>query len=96
MANKIRTQGMTTNPLETEHNGTWSTRDWVRAHKLALQGDSVDGDNLATCWDADDGAGGTVEKCEGTDRLTNEDDATFLARHVGDFLVEMVACPPVP
>ena len=91
----ITTTGTTTDPVETEHQSGQSTREWVGAHSGSVAAATPSGNTLTTTWycseDPDSSEGSTT-----TTRQDGEMDAEFIARHINEYVLDMLNCVPVP
>ena len=91
MANAITTTGTTTDPVGTKHVSGESVQDWVKRHDRKVSDATPSGDSLTTTWPC---ASGTESVT--TDRLAGETDTALIQRHIMEYLLAMIECPPVP
>lgn len=91
MANAITTTGTTKDPVTTKHQSGESVQDWVKRHDKKVGESTPSGNSLTTTWTCASG-----QESVTTDRITGESDAAFLARHITEYLLGMLDCPPIP
>ncbi len=93
MANKIKTLGMAGGAIETEHQSGQSVHEWVSDHTDAVGGAAVEdkNDELRTTWTSASGQEETI-----TTRMEDESDKALKARHINEYIVDMVTAPPLP
>ena len=91
MANNITTTGTTADPVTTKHENGESVKGWVSRHDKKVGDSAPSGDVLTTAWPCASG-----QEIVSSTRTAGESDAAFVARHIAEYLVEMLDCPPVP
>jgi hypothetical protein len=91
LANSISTTGTTNDPASTKHQNGESVQSWVTRHDKKVGDATPSGNSLTTSWPC---ASGTETVT--TNRNAGETDAAFQARHITDYLLQMLDCPPVP
>ena len=98
MAGKIKTTGTTNDPVETEHQSGQNTRQWVGDHSGSVAASTPSGNSLTTSWDCVEEGGDGNDASDGkttTLRQDGEADAEFLARHIYEYVLDMLVCLPV-
>jgi hypothetical protein len=91
VSNPITTTGVAGGPITTTYQSGQTTREWVDTHNAAVGSSTPSGNKLTTTWTSSAGAQEVI-----TNRLQDESDAAFLARHQIDYLTGMTSAPPVP
>ena len=91
MNHSITTTGTTEDPVRTPHESGESVQGWVKRHDKKVSASTPSGDSLTTTWPCANGQESTT-----TDRLPGESDTAFVQRHILEYLLGMIECPPVP
>ncbi len=91
MTSTITTEGTTGGPVNTPHVQGQLVRDWVTVHADDVRAAGVKGDDLETTWPPP-GTNRTMK----TTRDPDEDDKTFINRHLVRVSIQMIDYPPVP
>lgn len=91
MANSITTTGTTTDPIGTKHVSGESIQEWVKRHDKKVSSATPSGDHLTTTWPCASG-----QETVTTDRIAGESDTAFIQRHIMEYVLAMIECPPVP
>ena len=90
MAHPVVTTG-TVSTVSTTKRPNESTEAWVTRHNSAVDGATPGGNTLTTSYTSAGGAEVVV-----TNRINDETDASFLARHEADYVSYMGGAPPIP